>query len=564
VTLSGQTRSGLGPSLRWQGVSKRFGGVEVLHAIDLDVQAGSCHALMGENGAGKSTLARIAAGIHRPDGGELCIDGRPRRLRSPADALAAGVAMLHQELACCPQLSVAENLALGRWPRRGLLVDGAAMLARARQLLADIGPEIDVAAPMGSLSVAQEQLVQIAAAVGTGARALLLDEPTSSLSEGEAARLFELLAELRARGTTLVYVSHRLPEVLALCDRMTVLRDGALVGTLERADADESTLVRMMLGRDLEQDLHMRPPSGSHAGADGAGLGSGASADGVPSQQAIVAADASPADYGSTGVAANPIVSASPDSAAPDEILLDVQGLSSPTGPTEISLCVRRGEILGLAGLVGAGRSELLAALFGLDRAARGRVRVGGEPLALGDVRAAVAAGLGLVPEDRKRQGLVPALDAADNHGLGRPDPLRRGPLLSRRAERARAAAAHARVDLRGARPGLPVSSLSGGNQQKVVLARWIDRGVRVLLVDEPTRGVDVGAKAQIHALLRELAAGGTALLLASSELPELLALCTRVLVLREGRVVAELAGAQLKPESTLAAMTGVTASCAP
>ena len=499
-----------GPSLAWQGVSKRFAGVEVLHDVSLGVQAGSCHALMGENGAGKSTLARIAAGIHRPDAGRVLLDGVPVDFRSPADALAAGLAMVHQELAFCPDLSVAENLALGRWPRRGPLVDRRAMTARAEALLSDIGVSLDTRRAMASLSTAQEQMVQIAAAVGTGARTLLFDEPTSSLSDAEAERLFALLARLRERGTTIVYVSHRLPEVLALCDRMTVLRDGALVDTIERADADGATLVRLMLGREL--------------------------------------------------LDADEALAHRPRRAPPGEPVLSVRGLSSPAGPRDVSFDLAPGEVLGLAGLVGAGRSETLAALFGLDPLASGEVRVDGVPLPLRDPRAAITAGLGLVPEDRKRQGLVLGMDAVANQSLGQLTAHRRGPLVDRRAERSAAQAALARLDVRGARPGEAVATLSGGNQQKVVLARWIERGGRVLLVDEPTRGVDVGAKAAIHALLRALAAEGLAVLLVSSDLPELLALSDRVLVMREGRLTAELSGQQLDAERTLAAMAGVEA----
>ncbi|HEX5010590.1 MAG TPA: sugar ABC transporter ATP-binding protein, partial [Planctomycetota bacterium] len=330
---------------------KRFGGARALDDVSLAVAPGTVHAIVGENGAGKSTLGRLLCGILRPDAGEVRLGGVPVRWRDPREALAAGVAMVHQELAVCPDLSVAENIALGRWPRRGLLVDRAAMERRAEALLAEIGARLPVRAPLRSLSVAQEQLVQIAAALGTGARVLVLDEPTSSLSQAEAERLLELVEVLRGRGTTVVYVSHRLPEVLRLADAVSVLRDGRHVATLPRAEASADTLVRLMVGRDL--------PAAAAAGR------------------------------------------------APGAALLEVRGLSSPGLLHDVSLQVRAGEIVGLAGLVGAGRSELARALFGLDPRARGHVLLDGRPLRLGAPRAALAAGLALLPEDRKRQGLL-------------------------------------------------------------------------------------------------------------------------------------------------------------
>jgi len=516
-------------ALEVTGIARRFGGVQALAGVSLSVPAGACHALMGENGAGKSTLAKIVAGILRPDAGTLAVGGRPCDFRSPADALAAGVALVHQEQAACRELSVAENLCLGRWPRRGragrsggptpagsgagrparmpwrwswpALVDGRAMRSQAQQLLAVVGATLDVDAPMRTLSPAQEQLVQIAAAVGTGARVLLLDEPTSALSAAESEQLFRLMGRLRAEGVTLVYVSHRIPEVLALCDTIHVLRDGVLAGSLERGEADEATLVQLMIGRPLQARVP-RPAPG-----------------------------------------------------APGEVLLEARGLSTPAGVRAVDLTLRAGEIVGLAGLVGAGRSALLGALFGLDRQARGELRVAGRPLRLGSVRRAQAAGLGLVPEDRQRQGLVPFMSVVANHSLASLRALRRGPLLDVRAERAQAVSALERLQVRAPSLAAPVAVLSGGNQQKVVLSRWLRPSTRVLLVDEPTRGVDVGAKAAIHALLQEHAAAGAAVLLASSDLPELLALSHRVLVMRAGRVVAGFPQQDARPEAVLAAM---------
>jgi ABC-type sugar transport system ATPase subunit len=483
---------------------KRFGGARALDDVSLVVAPGTVHAVVGENGAGKSTLGRVLCGILRPDSGEVRLGGVPVRWRDPREALAAGVAMVHQELAVCPDLSVAENIALGRWPRRGLLVDRAAMERRAEQLLDEVGARLPVRSPLRSLSVAQEQLVQIAAALGTGARVLVLDEPTSSLSQAEAERLLELVEALRGRGTTVVYVSHRLPEVLRLADAVSVLRDGRHVATLPRAEASADVLVRLMVGRDL-------PPAATVSRVPGAPL-------------------------------------------------LQVQGLSSPGLLHDVSFEVRAGEIVGLAGLVGAGRSELARALFGLDPRARGRVLLDGRPLRLGAPRAALAAGLALLPEDRKRQGLLLGWGARANWSLPRLAAFRRGPLLDRRREARAASEALAATDVRGADLESPVAALSGGNQQKVALAKWLSVGARVLLADEPTRGVDVGAKAAIHARLRAVADEGRGVLFISSELPELLAVADRVLVLRGGRIVAEMARGAGE-EAVLREMAGVGAA---
>jgi len=364
------------------GVGKRFAGVAALDDVSLSVAAGECHALAGENGAGKSTLVKLLAGIHRPDAGRMAVDGRAVQFASPADALGAGVAIVHQELAFAPDLSVAENIAMGRYPRRGLLLDRRAMHRRAEAALGRIGAALDVRAPMRALSVAQEQLVQIAVAVDRGARVLILDEPTSSLSEAEAQKLFSLIADLKRVGTTIFYVTHRLPEVFALCDRISVLRDGRLVQTLPTRDATPDGLVASMIGRELEA-FFAGPPEGP-----------------------------------------------------PGDVLLEVEGLSSPAGFRDVAFTLRAGEIVGLAGLVGAGRSEVARALFGLDPEARGVVRAGNADLGTrGGPRAAIAAGLALVPEDRKRQGLVLSMGSRANWSL----PVlrritRRGSWTSRRA----------------------------------------------------------------------------------------------------------------------------------
>jgi ABC-type sugar transport system ATPase subunit len=491
--------------LEFRSISKSFGGVRALDGVSLTVERGECHALIGENGAGKSTLGKVLAGIHRPEAGTVVIDGSPHAFASPADAAHAGIGMVHQELAFCPELSVAENLNLGRYPRRcRWFVNRPAMFARAEALLAQIGVTLDVRQPLRCLSAAQEQLVQIACAVGTGARILVFDEPTSSLSETEAQRLFTLIEDLRRRGVTMIYVSHRMPEVFRLADRISVLRDGHHVGTLPRGEAGEAKLVQMMIGRPLAEYLPQHL----------------------------------------TG--------------APGREVLRVERLSSPGKFTDVSLQVRAGEIVGLAGLVGSGRSEVAQAVFGLDRAATGTCTVDGQTLPLGSVRGALRRGIGLVPEDRKRQGLVLMMGGRHNFSLVILRRLRRLWLLNQRQERREAEGLFSRLDVRTASLDAPVASLSGGNQQKVVLAKWLACRLKLLIVDEPTRGVDVGAKAAIHHLLDELARQGLGILLISSELPEVISLSSRLVIMREGRLVAEVPRAEATQERVLRLMAGV------
>jgi ABC-type sugar transport system ATPase subunit len=495
--------------IQFDHITKRFTGVTALDDVSLSIARGETHALMGENGAGKSTLGKILAGIHQPDSGVIRIDGVPRPIRSPRDAMLAGIGMVHQELAFCPDLSVAENLSMGYYPRRMRLFLGRAeMRRRAVVQLGRIGVQLDVDRPMRSLSTAQEQLVQIASAVGTGARVLVFDEPTSSLSEPEAQSLFALMRQLRARGVTMIYVSHRLPEVFDFCDRISVLRDGRHVGTLERSEATPDAVVRLMIGRSLTE-YFPRHLSGQAR-----------------------------------------------------DVMLRVRDLSSPGKFQGISFDARAGEIVGFAGLVGAGRSEVAAAIFGLDRAATGQLEVTGKPLPLGSVRTAMRCGIGLIPEDRKRQGLVLGMSAQANSSLAMLERLRRlGLLLDRRRERSIARDFFSRLRVKAPSLETPVAGLSGGNQQKVLLAKWLARGARVLIVDEPTRGVDVGAKAAIHELIDELARQGVAIILISSELPEVLNLSTRVLVMRQGRIVAEVARSEATQECVLRLMAGVAAA---
>ena len=500
--------SGPTPLLHVGGIGKRFGGHQALRGVTLDLFAAEVHAVAGENGAGKSTLMAILSGALRPDEGELVWDGQrvsPGHVRAAQEL---GIGMVHQDPQLVPSLTVEENVGLGRLPERAgalRVVDRSALRAAAVRALAPLGAPIAPGALVSSLRLADRQLVTIARALHVGARLIILDEPTSSLAAAEVERLFEVLRRLRAQGVALVYISHRLEELRALADRVTVLRDGQVVLTAPMAEVTNDDLVRAMSGREL------------------------------------LAADAGAV------------------SAARDDVVLDVRGLAQRGRLHGIDLVVRQGEVVGLAGLMGAGRSRTLRAIFGAAPRDGGEVRVttGGAAHVVRTVADAMAAGMGFVPEDRRHQGLVLTSSVQENVGLVTPPgSLRRG-LLVRRVLRAVAARAVKALRIKTRTLDTPVRVLSGGNQQKVVLGRWLGPHVRVLLLDEPTRGVDVGAKAEIHRHLRALAAQGVGLLVASSELPELLALCDRLYVLRQGRVVGELTREQATAEQVLRLATG-------
>jgi ABC-type sugar transport system ATPase subunit len=487
--------------IRFDGISRRFGGVQALRDVSFTVGSGSCHAVCGENGAGKSTLGKILAGIVRADSGTITLDGSPIRLDNPRDARARGIAIVHQELAFCDNMTVAENLCLGRLPRRGPFVDRASCEARARQLLDAVGASIDPRRTMGQLSVAEQQLAQIAGAVGDGARVIVFDEPTSSLDQKDADRLYKVIADLRARVTTILYVSHRMPEIFALCDTITVLRDGRHVLTEPTRSMTESSVVQAMIGRSLSEYLpsHVERPRG--------------------------------------------------------EVVLRVESLGSPGRFREVSFTVHAGEIVGLAGLVGAGRTQIADALFGLDREATGSVTVAGQSATARSPSDAMALGIGYVPEDRKRLGLVLSMTSGANVTLASLRSVARKGWIDRRHEAAVVEAEHSRFGIRGDR-GSAVSALSGGNQQKVVVAKWLARDCSLLILDEPTRGVDVGAKAELHAWIDKLACEGKAILLISSELPELIALSSRILVMKGGQIVDEQPRAQATQEGLMRKMS--------
>ena len=501
------------PILALEHVGMAFGAVRALQDVSLDLYGGEIHALAGENGAGKSTLVKILAGVHRPDEGRVLLDGRPRDFRGPGDARQAGVAVIYQEPTLFPDLSVAENIFMGRQPRARLgRIDRRALRTATKGLFERLGVSLDPDRPARGLSIADQQIVEIAKALSRDARVLVMDEPTAALSGNEAARLFTVARTLREQGCALLFISHRLEEIFELCTRVTTLRDGRLIATEDLDGLTPDDLVQRMVGRELGT-LYPRQDT------------------------------------------------------TPGEPVLQVARLTREGVFTDVSFEVRAGEIVALAGLVGAGRSEVARAVFGVDRYDAGAVRVRGERLPGASPTAAMAAGIALVPEDRRQQGLVMDGSIERNIGLTALRSLRRGPaygpIISRRAERDHAADWAIRLRLKYARLSDAVGVLSGGNQQKVVLAKWLATEPAVLIVDEPTRGIDVGTKAEVHRLLSELAAGGLAVLMISSDLPEVLAMADRVLVMHEGRLAAEIARADATEEAVLAAATGRTRSAA-
>lgn len=492
------------PFLSFQKISKRFPGVLALVDVSFEIERGSCHALIGENGAGKSTLGKILAGVYTPDSGKILLEGKEIHPANPLAARKLGIAMVHQELAFCPNLSVAENLCLGDLPQRAGFVNRGNLRAKARSMLEEIGAEIDVQQPIGRLSTGQEQMVQIAAAIGVQAKIIVMDEPTSSLSVRESEHLFGLLAKLKQRGITVIYVSHRMEEIFQLCDSITVLRDGRHVITEKISETNQERLIHQMVGREVvfQKPNHLEREPGAE--------------------------------------------------------ILRVENLSSPGKFSNVSFTLRAGEVLGFAGLIGAGRSEIAHAIFGLDRHATGKIFVRGKELSLGSVDESLAAGIGLLPEDRKRLGLILTMNCRENTSLATLNRLSRFGFVKRREEKSLAQKYAERLRVKAPSMESLIAGLSGGNQQKIALAKWLARECEILIVDEPTRGVDVGAKAEIHQLLDELACQGLAIIVISSELPEVMNLSRRILVMRQGEVAGELARAEFSQPNLMRLMAGI------
>ncbi|MFJ5259775.1 sugar ABC transporter ATP-binding protein [Streptomyces sp. NPDC088387] len=498
---------GPAPVLALRDVSKSFGAVRALRDVSLELRPGEVHALAGENGAGKSTLIKTLAGVHRPDTGRLLLDGAPAVFHGPRDARDAGIAVIYQEPTLFPDLSVTENIFVGRSPRRSLgRVDHKAAYEATAVLMRRLGVALDPERPARGLSIADQQIVEIAKALSFDARVLIMDEPTAALTGSEVARLFGVVRTLREQGAAVLFVSHRLEEIFGIGDRVTTLRDGARVASEPLSGITEDDLVRRMVGRDLDE-LY-------------------------PKQDV-----------------------------RPGEVALSVRRLTREGVFTDVSFEVRRGEIVCLAGLVGAGRTEVARAVFGIDRPDAGDVEVEGRRLAGGAPSAAMAAGLALVPEDRRAQGLVMNMSIERNIGLTGLRTTVRAGFMDPAAERGRSRDWAVRLQVKYARIADAVATLSGGNQQKVVLAKWLATRPKVLIVDEPTRGIDVGTKAEVHRLLSQLAADGVAVLMISSDLPEVLGMADRVLVMHEGRLTAEIPRSAATEETVMAAATGRAAA---
>ena len=493
------------PLLEAIALSKRFPGVQALAEVSAAFAGGEVTAVMGENGAGKSTLMKALAGVHPPDAGEIRWQGKPVRISSVAQAEALGIAFIHQELNLCGNLTVAENVFLGREPRRGgCWLDRTTMRRRAAELLGRVGLNVDPDAVVESLSIGQRQMIEIARALAREARLVIMDEPTSSLTSVETARLFEVVRDLKSRGLGVVFISHRLAEVVAVADRVVVLKDGRNSGNLTKSEITTNRIVQLMVGRDL--DPSRRRPAGVNTGA----------------------------------------------------MRLEVDGVRTRMWPARaVSFSVRAGEIAGMAGLVGAGRTEIARVIAGVDRALSGSVRVDGVRLPSGRVATAIRAGVALAPEDRKEQGIFLDMPIRENialPGLGRMQQLgfvRQGVITTLAGRMCML------LGIRTSGTGKAAGLLSGGNQQKVVLAKWLALGPKVFVLDEPTRGVDVGAKAEIYRVIENLAASGAAVLLISSDLEEVLRLSDRVLVLHEGRLAGELGNDGMSEEAVMQLATG-------
>ncbi len=488
-----------------RNISKSFPGVQALSSVSLDIRRGEVHVLMGENGAGKSTLMKLLAGIYEPDGGEILLEGTPVRMENPLKAQKLGVNLINQELNIAGNLTVAENVFMGNEPSRFGLVDRAAMAERAAEALAKLGSSFPAAAVAGTLSIAEQQQIEIARSIVHNGKILIMDEPTAALSDRETERLFELILSLRSKGMAIIYISHRLAEVAVIADQVSVLRDGAYIGTLRKPNLDNAEIVRMMVGRSLT-DFYSHEVTGTkRAGA------------------------------------------------------LEVRGITDGRRVKPTSFAAAGGEILAIAGLVGSGRTELARLVFGADRRTGGEILLDGKQVSIESPGDAIACGIGYVPEDRKSLGLFLELSGHENITMNVMGSTSRAGVLSGRKNEAITRSAIDRLRIRIASPRTKAVSLSGGNQQKLLLARWLEIKPKAIILDEPTRGVDVGAKSEIYKLIGEIASQGVAVIFISSELPEVVGIAQRALVMRDGRIVAELAGKdEITQERIMAYATGV------
>ncbi|MFF4724618.1 sugar ABC transporter ATP-binding protein [Streptomyces mirabilis] len=487
--------------LRIEGIRKTFPGVVALDSVDFDLRRGEVHVLLGENGAGKSTLIKMLSGAYQPDSGRVLVDGEEVRVHGAQDSERLGIATIYQEFNLVPDLTVAENIFLGRQPRRYGLIDRKRMEAEAAELLERVGVSVSPRARVRELGIARLQMVEIAKALSLNARVLIMDEPTAVLTSEEVEKLFSIVRRLREDGVGIVFITHHLEEIAALGDRVTVIRDGKSVGQVP-ASTTEDELVRLMVGRSIEQQY----PRVRATGDDGSGAA-----------------------------------------------LLTVEGLTRDGVFHDVSFEVRAGEVVGIAGLVGAGRTEVVRAVFGADPYDKGAVKVTGSALRRHDVNAAMTAGIGLIPEDRKGQGLLLDASVEENLGLVTMRAATHGGLVDLKGQRAAAARIAEQLGVRMAGLGQHVRTLSGGNQQKVVIGKWLLADTKVLILDEPTRGIDVGAKVEIYQLVNELTAAGAAVLMISSDLPEVLGMSDRVLVMAQGRIAGELSADEATQDSVMA-----------
>jgi rhamnose transport system ATP-binding protein len=481
-----------------KGISKSFAGVEVLRDVDLALHRGEIHALLGENGAGKSTFAKILAGVHRPTRGTITLNGATVEIQNPLAAQRLGITLIHQEPLSFPDLSVAENLVLGRlagspWSN----VPWKAIEEEAASLMALLGVDIDVKRPMRGLSIADQQMVEIARALASDSRLIIMDEPTAPLTPKEVETLFTIARRLRDEGRTIIFISHRLEEVRALCDRVTIFRDGNKVATDEITRLTDADIIRLMIGRSLREYLKK--------------------------QEASIG-----------------------------DVALSVKGLTKAGYFNDISFDIRHGEIVGLGGLVGAGRTDVARALFGIAPADKGEISINGQPVVINDPARAIDHGLAFVPEDRAIAGIFRTLSVEQNITAAVPEKISHANIINFATEHEIAKSSIAKLSIRLASMRQPIGELSGGNQQKSILARWLLTDPEILILDEPTRGIDIGVKAEFYDMIGELAASGRAILLISSELPELLALCDRVLVMSEGRITADIPRKDATQESIM------------